>query len=294
MVNIRKRNTAGKTYYYLEHSAKVGKKTETKSRYLGTKIPKNIEKLKYDFLQEIYSEKWFGKLDRIKENYGREMKKIPQEVRAKFLQDFMIRFTYDSNKIEGSSLTFRDNVSLLLEGISPKEKPISDIKEAELHKKVFYMMLKHKKDLDLQTVLFWHKELFGETKSNIAGRIRSYHVIVTGSNTEFPFPAELNALLREFFKWYGKNRFKLQVVALAALVHFRFVSIHPFGDGNGRVSRMMMNFVLDSNGYPMLNITYKNRRSYYNALERSQKKGDENIFLQWFMKRYLKAHKKYL
>lgn len=294
MVTIRKRVTKGRSYYYLEHSVKVGGKVENKSKYLGTRVPKDIEKIKSDFLWQIYAEKWFIKLDKIKGNYSKEFAKMPKEVQEKFLQDFMVKFTYNSNRIEGSSLSLRDNVNLLVEGISPKEKPLNDIKEAENHKKVFYMMLEHKKDLNLQTVLFWHKELFGETKPHLAGKIREYQVIVTGSKTQFPFPAELNFLLKEFFKWYEKNKSKLHPVVLASLVHFKFVSIHPFGDGNGRISRLMMNFVLHKHRYPMSDIQYKNRNSYYNALERAQLKGLEHVFVTHFIKRYLKEYKKYL
>lgn len=291
MVIVRKRSTRGRTYYYLEHSIKINGRVENKSRYIGTKLPKNIEKIKSDFLWGIYSERWFKKFAEIKENYSKELKKMPKEVKEKFLEDFMIKFTYDSNRIEGSSLSLRDNVNLLAHNISPKEKPITDVKEATNHKKVFEMMLNHKKDLNLQTVLFWHKELFGETKPHLAGRIRTYQIIVTGSETKFPFPAELNILLKEFFKWYEKSRSKLHPVILAALAHFRFVRIHPFGDGNGRISRLMMNFVLQKHGYPMLNITYRNRSAYYTALERSNAKYNEHIFLNWLIKRYIKQNK---
>ncbi len=294
MVTLRKKTTKGKTYYYLEHSVKINGKVVNKSKYIGTKPPKDAEKIKSDFLWQIYSEKWFKKLDRVKENYSKELKKMPKDVQGKFMQDFMVRFTYNSNKIEGGSLSLRDNAGLLMDGISPKEKPISDIKEAENHKKTFYTMLRHEKDLSLQTILFWHKGLLGETKSDIAGRIRDYQIIVTGSKAQFPFPAELNALLRDFFKWYERNKLKIHPVSLAALVHLKFVSIHPFGDGNGRISRLIMNFVLHKHGYPMLDITYKNRSGYYNALERAQLKKLDHVFVTYIIRRYLKDFRKYL
>ena len=107
-------------------------------------------------------------------------------------------------------------------------------------------------------------------------------------------PVEINLMLRDFFRWYNKNKGKLHPVELAALVHLRFVTIHPFGDGNGRLSRLMMNFVLNKYGYPMLDITYENRSSYYNSLERSQIKNNEHIFAQWFFKKYKKEHERYL
>jgi len=81
---------------------------------------------------------------------------------------------------------------------------------------------------------------------------------------------------------------------LSALTHLKFVTIHPFGDGNGRISRLVMNYVLNRLGYPMLDIDYSDRRTYYNALERSQRHKNDIVFLEWFMKRYFKAYKKFL
>jgi Fic family protein len=118
-------------------------------------------------------------------------------------------------------------------------------------------------------------------------------VAISGSKFMPPFPAEIYPLTREFFRWYRKNKDSMHPVALAALVHLKFVSIHPFSDGNGRLCRLMQNFILNRNGYPMLNILYGNRTSYYNALERSQIKEDENIFLLWFFRRYNKEHKRF-
>lgn len=80
---------------------------------------------------------------------------------------------------------------------------------------------------------------------------------------------------------------------MAALVHLKFVTMHPFADGNDRTSRLLMNFILNRHGYPMLNIPSEGRSSYYNALERSQTKGVDIGFLNWLMRRYLKVHKIY-
>ena len=85
----------------------------------------------------------------------------------------------------------------------------------------------------------------------------------------------------------------MHAVELAALVHLKLVTIHPFADGNGRISRLIMNFVLNKHGCPMLNIPYEKRAGYYGAPERYQIK-NEMIFLQWFFKRYMKENTKYL
>lgn len=127
----------------------------------------------------------------------------------------MIRFTYDTNRIEGSKLTLRETADLLERGITPKGKPIHDVKEAEVHKEIFYKMVDYRKDLSLQIVLYWHKELFQDTKpAEIAGKIRQHQVAISGSKFMPPFPAEVYPLIREFFKWYSKNK-KLHPVELA-------------------------------------------------------------------------------
>ena len=294
MVFITKRKSGNIEYYYLGHSMKGGKKVEKIVKYLGKKIPKDIEVIKKNFLFEIYKKKWFEKFDLIKKNFSREFAKLPKEIKEKNIEQFAIKFTYNTNRIEGSRLTFKDTALLLQDKIAPKNRPVEDIKEAESHKIVFMEMLEYNGELNLNKALDWHRKLFLETKPSIAGKIRNYQVAVTGSKTEFPFPSKLNAVLRDFFRWYEKSKNKLHPVELAALVHLKFVSIHPFGDGNGRISRLLMNFILKKHGYPMLDIDYSNRGSYYNALERAQVKKEGQIFVNNIFRRYLKVHGKYL
>jgi Fic family protein len=294
MVTIIKKIKDKQTYYYLAHSIRHNSKVIKKEKYLGKTIPNNIEEIKKKFIYEIYKERWYPLLNKIKNNYIKELSKTPSLIRKKELDSFLIKFTYDSQKIEGSKLTLRETFNLLEKGITPPNKPIEDVKEAEAHKKVFYEMLNYKKDLSLQIVLYWHKKLFETTKPEIAGKIRNYQVKIAGSKFVPPFPAEIYPLLKDFFKWYNTNKKNMHPVELAALVHLKFVTIHPFGDGNGRISRLMMNFVLDKHKYPLLNIPYENRTSYYNALERSQTKNQENIFSHWVIRRYIKEHRTYL
>ena len=294
MVIVRKKILGKQVYYYLEHTIRKGKKVEKKEKYIGKTIPKNIEEIKKEFLSEIYREKWYPLLDKIKENFSKELRQMPEVVREKETKIFSIRFTYDTQRIEGSKLTLRETAELLEKGISPKGKSLHDVKETEAHYKIFHEMLSYKKDLSLPIVLYWHKKLFEATKPEIAGRIRKHQVAISGSKFLPPSPVEVYPLLREFYKWYDKNKRKLHPVELAALAHLKFVTIHPFADGNGRISRLMMNFILHKHGYPLLNIPYEKRASYYNALERAQVKKMDGIFLQWFFKRYIKEHKRYL
>ncbi|MBI2549109.1 Fic family protein [Candidatus Woesearchaeota archaeon] len=293
MVNLRIRTVKGKTYYYLEHTIREGKRFRNKRKYLGSEEPKNTALIKEKFMHELFLEKFNENLESIQKKFSEDFSTYPPSAREQHIESFMIRFTYNTNRIEGSTLSLKETADLLQQHITPRNKPLEDVKEAEAHRKVFYEMLDSKKDLSLSTVLYWHKLLLQDTKPDIAGVIRKHQVAIARSKVELPFPAELDILLHDFCSWYHKNKSKLNPVVLASLVHLKFVTIHPFSDGNGRISRLMMNFVLHKHSYPMLNIEYTNRNSYYNALERSQTKNKDYIFVQSLVKRYLKMYYRY-
>lgn len=286
MPTITRRTIKGIPYYYLVHTVRNGGGFKQKAKYLGKRIPRDIEKIKKQFLFELDKAKWYDKFEKIKANYAAELRVLPESALRKELVAFSVRFTYNSQRIEGSTLSLRETAQLLEEGISPSGKPIADVKEAERHQEVFLEMLKQKKDLALQPVLDWHWRIFRESKPDIAGEIRRHGVEITGSRYVPPTPVELLPMLQEFFRWYNQSKPKTNPVELAALVHLKFVTIHPYSDGNGRISRLMMNFILHRHGYPMLSIDYKKRAAYYHALERSQLSRDERFFTEWFFRRY--------
>ncbi len=293
MVNIVTRRKGNRDYYYLYHDSKKGKRKQHEI-YLGKVIPQDIEERKKSFAIEIERKDWVPQLKKIHDNFKKEKKRIPPSIQEKNLKAFSVKFTYNTQRIEGSTLTLKDTTLLLEDGLSPSNRPNSDIKETEIHQKLFLEIMKQKDDLSLNIVKKWHKKLFEQTKSDIAGLFRDYDVRIAQSKFIPPPYTAVNLLISGFFKWYNANKKKLNPVELAALVHLKFVTIHPFGDGNGRTTRLMMNHVLNKFDHPLLDIDYRDRRSYYTALERSQIKDDDLPFLQWFMKRYFKTYKKYL
>jgi Fic family protein len=293
VVTIRKRQVGTRQYFYLQHTLRTPKGVETRERYLGARLPADINEVKRDFLIEIYKERWYPLLDAIRSNYSKEQRTMPRSALEKRIRSFSVKFTYDTSRIEGSKLTYRETADLLERGLSPRAKPIEDIKEAEAHDEVLSDVLRYEKGLSPQVVLFWHRRLFIGTKPDIAGKIRTHQVAISGSRFMPPSPVEVQPLLREFFRWYDRSKSSLHPVELAAAVHLRFVTVHPFADGNGRMSRLLMNFVLQRHGFPLLNIPYEDRRGYYNALERAQIKKNDSIFIQWFFERYLKEYSEY-
>ena len=293
MVYLGKKKVGGKSFYYLEQSFRVKGSVNKREKFIGEGLPKNMAELKRQFSREVRAELVYPRLDEIKKGFAAEERSLPASSREKNRQAFTVRFTYDTNRIEGSTLSLRETADLLDRRITPRLRPLSDVTEAEAHNDVFRGMLETKKDLTLQLMLSWHNSLFARTMPDIAGKLRDYQVYISGVRYVPPSPVEVYPLLVEMFKWYQSNRNRLHTVELSAVLHLKFESIHPFGDGNGRVGRLMMNFVLHRNGWPMMNIPYENRMGYYSALERSQQKKDEDAFVQWFFRRYLKENDRY-
>ncbi|RJQ24359.1 Fic family protein [Candidatus Parcubacteria bacterium] len=284
MVTLVTRKKGNKVYYYLRHDdGKVQREI-----YVGKKIPKNIQELKRSFYLRILRQGWRPKLQKIKHRYSEFLKSAPKAEIDNHQEIFSYDFTHDSNKIEGSSLTKQETRKLLRFRLTPTNKPESDMIEAKNHHTVFLEMIAKKTPICSKNVLAIHYDLFHDTKPQFAGKIRSHRIVVRGSKSTFPHPSFVPALLEQFFKWYDSAKRKENPVELAGLVHFRFVSVHPFGDGNGRISRLLMNNVLNEFGYPMLNIKYSDRYHYYNALENAQTGLDEIVFLKWFVDYYIK------
>ena len=290
MATVKRRKIGKQTYYYVEHSFKIGKKVKVLSKYIGKKVPYNIGDLKDNLEYEVMRLTVFSKLKGIKSKYQKEQSRLPKEEKEKLVEDFLVHFIYDSSKIEGSSLSLNDTKGLFLHNITPKNKPLKDVKEAEGHREAFYSMLDFKGQLTLEIVNKWHEMMFKNTKNYIAGKIRPHRIIVTGSRAVFPYPEDVPKLLREFFQWYEKENKKLNPVELAAQVLLKFVSIHPFADGNGRISRLLANYILKKNGYPLLNIKFNDRMAYYKSLEASQINDKPKYFIRYFLKLYIKTN----
>ena len=273
-------------YYYLSNSFRVKGKVVYRERYIGKEIPGNIEEMKENFLRECMQEDLFKRLKQIKKNFQKEWKRYPESVKKEMLVDLSIEFTYNTNAIEGSTVTLEETEDIIRRKIAPN-KPIRDIQETMSHSKVFFKALNEKEELSLKKILQWHKEIFYETKQDIAGKLRDYLVKV--GNYTAPDWQDLGKLMQDFFLWHNKNKKAINAAELAARAHYKFEKIHPFGDGNGRVGRLIIAHILRKSSYPLLIIEYKKRKPYYHALNK-----DENYFVHYFMRRYIGAHRKYV
>ncbi len=280
-MRILKRKKGRREYFYLQYSFRKGRKVITREKYLGKEIPKDIEKIKKQIKEELNQELVI-KLEKIKKNFTKEWEKYPKSVKETLKEEISIAFTYNTNAIEGSTITLEETEEIIHHKISVN-KPLRDVKETEFHSKVFLEMLDKKEKISKNLILKWHKQIFKETKPDIAGRYRDYLVRMKGYLA--PDWQDVEKLMDSLIQFVNKE--KINPVELSAIAHYRFEKIHPFGDGNGRIGRLITNSVLWNSGYPMMIIEYKKRKSYYKSLKKS-----EEEFVKYFIRRYLSINKK--
>ena len=276
-MRIIKKKKGKKEYFYLKKSFRKGNKVLTKEKYLGKKIPENIDEIKREFQKELYQN-----IERIRDNFQREWKKLPEVIKEKEKQEISIAFTYNTNAIEGSAITLEETREIIHDKISPN-KPLRDVKETEAHSKIFLKMLDKKEEISNELLLRWHEGIFSETKPDIAGKYRDYLVRV--GNHIAPDWQDVKKMMNDIINFINKE--KINPVELSAKAHYKFEKIHPFGDGNGRIGRLLMNHILWHSGYPIVIIEYKKRKSYYKSFQK-----DEEHFVKYFIRNYLSIHKR--
>ena len=281
-MRVIKRERKGVEYFYLQHAVRENGNVRTIEHYLGREIPKDIEHRKAALLAEARTAV-YHQFETIRQNFQKEWKRYPKSAQERELQEIAIAFTYNTNAIEGSTITLAETREILEGEIAPR-KSLKDIRETEAHATVFLKMLKEKEKITSALLLRWHAMIFGETKTDLAGKFRDYGVRVGAYRA--PDWQEVKQLMSDLGGFILKNN-TMHIVELAGRAHYRFEKIHPFGDGNGRIGRLLMNHLLWYSGYPMLIIEKKKRKAYYHALGK-----DEEGFVQYFLKTYLAAHRK--
>ncbi|MEK6885983.1 MAG: Fic family protein [Nanoarchaeota archaeon] len=284
-MRIIKRKKGNAEFFSLQHSFRENGEVITREKYLGKTLPneKELEKMKEELSKESTSE-LNKKLEKIRNNFQKEWETFPPSYKEKVLEQIAVAFTYNTNAIEGSKITLEETKEIVEDKISPN-KPLRDVKETENHAKVFLEMLNKKEKITKELLLTWHKQIFGASKEDIAGRFRN-HLVRVGEHLA-PDWQDVDSLMKGLFDYVNNKPKDINVVEFAAITHYRFEKIHPFADGNGRIGRLLMNYLLWHEGYPMLIIDYKKRKSYNKAFLK-----DESNFVRYFLRRYLTIHRK--
>ncbi len=183
-----------------------------------------------------------------------------------------IEYTFESNRIEGNTLTLRETGLVIDKGLTVGGKSMREHLEAINHYEAVLLLrelVQEKTALSESLVKQLHGLILRGIDRDNAGRYRGLPVLIAGSRHTPPHPWQVPMLMEECFRFYEDQRAQLHPVQLAAEMHERIVTIHPFIDGNGRTSRLVMNCILLQNGYPIANIPgdTENRLAYYAALE---------------------------
>src|SRR3989338_1801686 len=201
---------------------------------------------------------------------------------SRLREQLVLEWTYNSNAIEGNSLTLKETQMVLQHGLTIGKKSMKDHLEAINHRDAIVFVEElafNDNKITERNIKEIHSLVLKQIDSQYAGRYRDIQVRISGSSHTPPEAIQLPQLMEQFAK---KRLFYVEghPVEQAALAHFDFVSIHPFVDGNGRTARLLMNLVLLKNGFPPAVILKNDRKKYYDALEKGHRgKTDDFIFV---------------
>ena len=206
---------------------------------------------------------------------------LPSTVVANLREDQVLRWTYHSNAIEGNTLTLMET-KVVLEGITVGGKPLREHFEAINHKyAILYVedLVAEKSPLTEHQIKSLHRLILKNIDEDNAGRYRTSNVIISGARHKPVDFIHITEAMEKFIAWYHAPAQKLHPVERAARVHADFVGIHPFADGNGRTSRLLMNLELMKSGFPPAILPVEKRLDYYKALDLAHVEGNYQPFL---------------
>jgi len=248
---------------------------------------------KNNFIIDI-DENYFDEVNKLKEKLDSK-RPIPKETLKSLKETINLEWTYNSNGIEGNTLTLRET-QVVLEGITVGGKSIKEHLEAINHEKaILYLdeLVKDKQPITEWNIKNIHQLIFKEIDNENAGRYRKENVTIKGA-THIPpdyikIPELMEKLILNYETWN-----KYHPIIQAALLHGELVKIHPFVDGNGRTSRLIMNLDLMNHGYNPVIIKKEDRLEYYEALDKAHTTGNYTDFVKLINKLEIEMLNKYL
>lgn len=199
---------------------------------------------------------------------------FPSAITRKLEEQLALEWTYNSNAIEGNTLTLRETEVVLRQGLTIGGKSVNEHFEVLNHEAgIAYIrnIIASKQPLTQTIIRTLHQLILKNIDDEEAGRYRRHNVRIVGAILMPPQAVKLSALMDELMAWFHAEQYTLPVPILAAELHYRFVCIHPFIDGNGRVGRLLMNLILMQHGYPPAVILKVDRNKYYRVLNEANK-----------------------
>jgi Fic family protein len=306
-MHIEVQERRGRKFYYLARSFRFNGSVKKIRRYLGVDLSKeeviaSRKQHEQALIEQVESYKKIG--DPFYTVLSSDEKNAIDELISKtdfgaiHLSEgdwlhFTEAFTYDTNAIEGSTITVSDVKEIIERNRWPSDKSKGEIAETYGVADAVKHIRKTKEHLSLGLMKKLHKIVFENSKP-YAGFFRGKGIEVFvadrhGNIIHRGAPQKnILPLLKELIGWYYKNKKKYHSIVLAAVVHNQFENIHPFQDGNGRVGRLLLNNILLKNRMPPVNIKLKNREEYYSTLQEYEKKGNLRPTIELILKEYKK------
>jgi Fic family protein len=207
---------------------------------------------------------------------------LPEYTVKSIREKLLLEWTYNSNAIEGNTLTLMET-KVVLEGITIGGKTLAEHLEVVNHRDaILYIedIVRNEEAFTEWQIKNIHRLILKGINDNYAGNYRNQQVMISGAEHMPPEPFLIKEHMEDFVKWYNTKAQELHPIERAALVHIIFVGIHPFIDGNGRTSRLLLNLELMKNGYPPIVINTENRFKYYSALDKAHTTGDNTDFIE--------------
>ena len=198
----------------------------------------------------------------------------------KLNEQFAVEWTYNSNAIEGNTLSLNETEIVLNTGVTIGGKTVNEHLEAINHKEgIQYIesLISKSTELTEDAIRELHRLILKGIDDLEAGVYRRHNVRIVGARIIPPQAIKVKALMSELLTWYYEHIHILPIPVLAAQFHYRFVCIHPFIDGNGRVARLLMNLILMKHGFPSTVILKVDRKRYYRVLNEANIGSEESF-----------------
>ena len=244
---------------------------------------------KYYRKLNVFSEDLLKRLEEIKLDYNKITKKLSHNQTQDVIDRFTVNFTYESNAIEGNSLTLKDVTFVLHEKKAIEGKSLREIYEALNTREAMEMVFSNKLKIREKDIIKLHGILVKNT--GVAEGYKKLPNFLLGKNLKTTQPEKVKGEMESLIGWYNKND-DIHPLQRAAIFHGRFERMHPFEDGNGRVGRLLINIMLLGNNYPPLIIRKSQRMSYFSCLEAFDK-GYEDKLGRFLVEKYKKTYEKF-
>ncbi|MDD3159957.1 MAG: Fic family protein [Candidatus ainarchaeum sp.] len=309
MVFSKEKVINGKKYYYASKSIRLSNgKVTSVERIINNKS----DKLTDSFLEDkekillinyaignytkdnLFNENKIKKIEEMNFNYKKILKKLTPNQKKDLWNRFTANFTFESNAIEGNSLTLKDVTMTLFEKLSVEGKDLREIYETKNTRDVLELVISKKFKFSVKNIIGMHKLLVRDM--GIMAGFKKIPNYLVGRKIDTTPPEKVSEEINELIDYFKKNR-NLHPIKLAANIHGLFEKIHPFDDGNGRVGRFLINVVLIECGYMPLIIRKSQRTAYFKCLEdfdNGYKRNLEKFLVEKYENTYKNFFEEYL